>query len=351
MADRRRRAKATKPKLALSSGFARRVANKEVDLIKLIEEGIPPLEFLPGSSGILVRGTRHTIIGPRKSGKSIATLVQAVSLVQQGLTVIVLDRENGQRTYGQRLQEILEDWGEAPDLRNRIKKHLRYIAFPTLKFGEGAELAAWAKAIGADIVVFDSQRMFLTDLGLSEDAADDYAKFAGEAIDPLFQAGIATLVLDNTGHNDSSRARGSSAKQDLPEVLFVFSADPPFSIEQKGHARLTLGAGDSRVGTQGEWTMVIGGGTFEEWKERPLKTDGALAVALTGAASMEHEEARKKVLKFVSQNAGCSQSKVVKGLRGKGAGTEAVKDALQSLVVSGYIDKEKRGNAFFYYRS
>ena len=75
---------------------------------------------------------------------------------------------------------------------------------------------------GADLVIFDSQRRFLTDLGLDEDSSDDYAKFAAATIDAfLFEVGIATLIEDNTGHVQKDRGRGSSAKADLNEVSFI----------------------------------------------------------------------------------------------------------------------------------
>ena len=44
----------------------------------------------------------------------------------------------------------------------------------------------------AGYLVFDSQRMFLTDLGLSEGDADEYAAFMQYAVEPLFSAGVAT---------------------------------------------------------------------------------------------------------------------------------------------------------------
>lgn len=39
-----------------TSDFEQRVVSKHVDLFARIEEGLPPVEYLPGSEGMLVRG-------------------------------------------------------------------------------------------------------------------------------------------------------------------------------------------------------------------------------------------------------------------------------------------------------
>ncbi len=70
-----------------------------------------------------------------------------------------------------------------------------------LRIDDAANLTAWATERRLDLVVFDSQRMILTDVGLSEDSADDYARFMAKIVDPLFNAGVGTMILDDTGHS------------------------------------------------------------------------------------------------------------------------------------------------------
>jgi hypothetical protein len=108
--------------------------------------------------------------------------------------------------------------------------------------------------------------MFLTDLGLRENEADDYAEFMGIAIDPLFRAGVATVILDNTGYSNTDRTRGTSAKVDLNEVLFTLKTVKEFGESQQGQLQLKLKPGDSRFGNEGEWVMDIGGGAFSSWR-------------------------------------------------------------------------------------
>jgi hypothetical protein len=264
-----------------TSTFAQRVGERKVDLVKVMNEGILPLESLPGSEGMLLRGKRHYIPAPQKEGKSLALLVHWAQMVLAGAVVVIFDRENGSQIYAQRLQDILASWKvNKGDLR-RVRAHLRYYEYPILAPGDGPDLVKLCAR--ADVVVFDAQRMFLTDLGLAEDLADDYAEWMAQTIDPLFRAGIATVILDNTGHENKDRGRGSSSKGDLNEVLFTLKAELPFSREQIGRIRLTIRR--SRFGNTGQWDMDIGGGVYSGWcrTDKELEDDPQFRAAVTAA--------------------------------------------------------------------
>lgn len=247
---------------APADSFEARVLVTKVDLIERIRQGIPPIDYLPASTGMLVRGKRHQIAAPRKEGKSIAMLVHWVVMAQAGAIVVILDRENGADLYAHRLEAIIAALGISEDEQEQLAARLRYYEFPRLRLDDQHNLVELCE--GADIVVFDAQRMFLTDLGLREDQADDYATFVAATIDPLFRAGIAAAILDNTGHEDATRARGSSSKGDLNEVLFKLKAVKRFDLHTEGIVQLSVT--ETRFGNRGTWKMRIGGGTFEPWQ-------------------------------------------------------------------------------------
>jgi hypothetical protein len=238
--------------------FADRVVARCVNLIEAIERGLPPLDFLPASAEMLIRGKRHMIAAPYKEGKSIAALVHVVDMVLAGAEVAILDRENGAQLYAARLRDILEARDLTAEQRSQLWAKLSYYEFPTIRREDEPELVAHFR--GQDLVVFDSQRMFLSDLGLKEGDSDDYAEFMAAVVDPLFRAGVATLLLDNTGHTEKTRARGSSSKGDLNEVLFSLKTLIPFDVFRVGEVRLKVER--SRFGNVGEWTMALGGGTY-----------------------------------------------------------------------------------------
>ena len=89
-----------------AENFKKRVADRRVNLVQRIKAGIEPVDYLPASEGMLIRGKRHLIPGPKKSGKSIATLVHCVAMVLAGARVVIFDRENGANEYARRLNDI-----------------------------------------------------------------------------------------------------------------------------------------------------------------------------------------------------------------------------------------------------
>ena len=244
--------------------FGQRVLAKRRDLVELLVRGVPPVEFLPASAGMLVRGKRHQIAAPKKTGKSIGALVHWVDMIAADCPgVVVLDRENGQEEYARRLHGIFKYKGYGEEEIRHFRQRFHYFEFPQFRRGDGEDFRKVAEGLGSELVVFDSQRMFLTDLGLGEDSSDDYSEFMKTLVDPLFQSGLSTVILENTGHKEKGRARGTSGKGDLNEVLMVMEVVEPFDLAKKG--RLKLKITDSRAGTRGEWFMDIGGGTFGSW--------------------------------------------------------------------------------------
>ena len=241
--------------------FADRVTSRRVDLVKVIEEGIEPASYIPGSGGTLIVEARHLATAPRKVGKSIAWQATAVRIVLAGGRVVILDRENGGRIYALRLADFISAWKLTPEQLGMVRENLHYYAFPSIRREDREHLAEeWAEF---DLVVFDSQRGFQTWLGMKEDSSDDYGEFMEFLIDPLHREGVATLVLHNTGHGNKGRGRGTSSQGDLHDVLLVMKKTEPYFIDTTGEVHLQVD--ENREGHSGAWTMKIGGGVYEDW--------------------------------------------------------------------------------------
>lgn len=228
-----------------------------------MEGGIPPREFHACSEGMLVKGKRHQCPAPTKTGKSIAWLAHWIRIALAGEGVMILDRENGSDEYARRMEAIASSWNLSTVQLTSLRNNLVYFEYPRLKDGDANALLELVSDCATELVVFDSQRMFLTDLGLRENEADDYAKFMAAMIDPLHDCEVTTFILDNTGYVDSGRSRGSVTKADLNEVILVMSVDEPFDAAKRGRLRLTIG--DTRFGNRGTWTMSVGAGHFGYW--------------------------------------------------------------------------------------
>ncbi len=307
--------------------LADRVFSRRVELGQLIREGIPALDYLPASDGMLVRGKRHLIAAPAKTGKSIGMEAHWVDMAMAGASVAIFDRENGKAIYAQRLKDIYEARGMSDADRARVEDQLAYFEYPSLKRGDGAALAHAFDEV--DVMVFDAQRMFLTDLGFKEADADDYAEFMSKVIDPLHQAGITTVILDNTGHAEKGCSRGSAAKGDLNEVMFSMAVDAEFNLSRRGRLRLKVET--SRFGNHGAWTMEIGGGSFGSWEttSQQPKRDDVLIV----------------VLAVLAKKSPLGQDKVLDGCRRAGVkiGNDEGRALLDTYVTRGLLARSAAG--------
>ena len=207
-----------------------------------------------------------------QAGKSLAFgIVAALDIVAAGGVVAVLDRENGQDEYARRLDSVLTARGVSPAMRDLVRRNYRYHAWPSLKLEWGQDPVAYAQAFdGATVVMLDSTRKFLTAVALAEDDSDDYARFTELLIDPLARAGISVVLFDNTGHGAKDRSRGTSAKEDLADLVFSLESALGFSLARRGTLELSCRA--SRLGeVEGSWMLDLGGGKYGSWHRK----DGA----------------------------------------------------------------------------
>ena len=306
------------------------LAESLVDLVALIREGIPEPTFVPGCDGWLRAGKRYLCPAPAGTGKSLTWLTVAVTIVENGGTVVILDVENGEEEYARRLEDILTARGANTELPDACQQRLRYHAWPQLSLAWQAE--QWAAELAtANLVILDSSRMALTSVGLAEDSADDYSQFVGRLILPLSRAGIATVVLDNTGH-EGDRARGTKAKEDLNEVVYRLVAVEPFDRDQAGEARLVRGR-HRFAGLPREISLKLGGGTYGDPEVAPDTDDrdGFRPTVLMERTSRAIEE-----------RPGVSARELRAAVKGK---HDAKATALRILVEEGYVLQQDDGKA------
>ena len=273
------------PGEARQPGDVERVmADARVELVGLIRGGIPERAFVPGAEGLLLVGKRHLWFAAAKIGKSLAALVQAVDIVDHGGRVAILDRENGADEYARRLQDILDARGDG-ELEADVAERLSYFAYPALRLDHGQAVDYLDVFGNFDLVIFDSSRTFLSASGLKEDVSDDYAQFMAALVEPLSRGGVASLILDNAGHESDGRPRGSSSKGDLNEVLVQVNVIEPFSRSHRG--RMGLAIKRSRFAeVTGTFEAPIGGGVYGPFRaddaplfdRRPDLLDAVVAV-------------------------------------------------------------------------
>lgn len=304
-----------------------------VDLVGLIRDGVPQPACVPGGDPWLLVGKRYLIPAPAGTGKSLAALAIAVAVVEHGGHAIILDVENGSHEYARRLEDVLRARDPDGTLAQGCQERLRYHAYPDLDLRWTPD--AWVAAVaGADLIIFDSSRFMLSKVGLAEDRADDYSEFISKLILPLTTAGTCTMVLDNTGLVDRDRARGTSSKADLNEVVYALKVGAPFDRERAGHLRLVQ-TRSRFAGLPRELHLHLGGDTYtapvavaeeDRTHERPFRPTALMERASTA----------------IEAEPGLSKRSIRTVVGGK---SDYVDLALNILVGEGYVEVRRAGQA------
>ncbi len=308
------------------------LAAASVDLVATIRDGLPERAFVPGAEPYLIAGKRYLLPAPAGTGKSLVSLIISTEVVGAGGTVAILDVENGAEEYARRLADLLAvNGGEDGELAAKCAERLRYYAWPALHVTWGPE--EWARAFeGVDLAVFDSSRLMLSAAGLAEDSNDDYAAFVNGLLVPLARAGVTTIVLDNTGHEERDRARGASAKADLNEVVYVAKVGEEFDRDQTGHLRLVRQR-TRFADLPGELQVPLGGGVYGPVEEAEPQADSD---AFRPTSLME------RVSKAIEANPGLSRKETLELVGGK---REYATMALTLLVSEEFVAAEAKGRS------
>jgi hypothetical protein len=247
-----------------------------------------------------------------------------VDCVAAGGSAAIIDVENGADEYARRLEDILvarDGGGTESALAEACAERLRYYDWPSLS--RSWMEPDWVAALdGVDLVAFDSSRMVLTSVGFAEDSADDYSAFMSKFIVPLSKAGIATLVLDNTGHEERNRARGTITKADLNEVAYTIKPGKAFDRERGGFVKLDRTR--SRFPELPKHLFVPLGGTSYGPVTTTLPTGDAIPAELMEALSLQIE----------ARPTGINQGKLFEITRGR---KETQRWAIRCLEEGGYI--------------
>jgi len=140
-------------------------------------------------------------------------------------------------------------------------------------------------------------------------------------VDRAAVEGVATLILDNAGHEEKQRPRGTSAKADLNEVVFVLRTTRPFDRTTTGELAGTRT--HSRFSEiEPAFRMTLGGGVYDP------PTAGRPA----------SDPIETAVIQAVEDQPGMTTTEVVKRVTGK---TERVRSAVARLVEAGILERHR----------
>jgi hypothetical protein len=311
------------------------LAASRVDVIERIRAGIPEPAHVPGGEPWLRAGKRYLVPGPAGTGKSLAGLIISITVIEHGGTVVILDVENGADEYARRLEDILRARDHDGTLADACQQRLHYHDWPRFSLAWKAE--DWAEAInGADLIIFDSSRLSLSSVGLAEDSNDDYSRFVSALVVPLARAGAATMILDNTGHADSDRARGASSKADLNEVVYTLKAGAPFDRDQAGHLRL-IRARTRFSGLPRELHIHVGADTY---------TAPTIADTEDTATGFRPTQLMEKASRVIEETPGLTRNAILAATGGK---KDYAAQAVAILVAEHYVSIQTENRAHLHY--
>jgi hypothetical protein len=240
--------------------------------------------WVPGAERIIRAGERQSWLASEGEGKTQAAMHLAVQVCAAGGRVVYVDVENDRLEMAERAQPIARALGI--DTRGR----LFYLDDVNLsEVHEDDELLdAWVRGIwGADLLIIDSWTRVLNDFGLDEDSNRDVTTFMRRCIDPLHKRGIAVLILDNTGKDQSKGARGAKSKSATVEAVYKVSGGK--AITQTEHGTLTLKRTRCRGGKLAKQLEAgSGGGSFT-----PLRPVEGLDAAAQARRALLRDELDK----------------------------------------------------------
>jgi hypothetical protein len=287
-----------------------------------------PVEWVPGAKGIIRRAERQSWVANYGQGKTQALSHFIVQVCEAGGRVIHIDAENDRREMAERIKPIAEAWGV--DLRGR---HAYLDSIDVLRSADkGGPLIAALPF--ADLLVIDSLSRVLSLLGYEEDSNSDVLRFTTSVVDVIAKdAGVAVLILDNTGH-EGKRARGAVSKAATVEAVYEVSGGA--KVSETEHGTLKLKRQRSR---SGKLALVVqagsGGG---EWDRlTPQEDDGE-----DGDSKVEGRRLLIKGVLFDRRGEEFTAEQIASAVGGH---PKTIARDLNAMLRDGIVIKEKRGNA------
>ena len=199
----------------------------QLDFHQLLNEAPEEPEWLV--EDMLLRGRNYAVVAAAKAGKSLLMLDLACALAagrsalggapQVPQHVVYLDIENTNDDISERIRDLGYEAHE-------IQKHLHYLSFPALAAldtpGGGKQVDAIARHYGADLVIVDTLSRVVSG---DENEAHTYQAFYRHSVLPLKRRGVSVVRLDHLGKDTTKGARGSSAKADDVDAVWLLVSD------------------------------------------------------------------------------------------------------------------------------
>ena len=279
----------------------------------------------PALLGLVYAGKRHTLSGPPETLKTLVALCFAIEAMRAGQVAAFIDFESGPAET----RRLLEDLGAT---RDEIGALLYYEPEGPPDPSDILELLE----AGTKLVVIDAAAGAYTVSGLDDNKRDDAERFARAWIQPLWQAGVTTLLIDHVTKNAESRGRftiGSERKLGTQDVHLQLESIHTLSRGTRGLLKVRTHKdrpGFLRRPYAAEIDLASDPETHAiTW---------AIREPATSTATGDHWQPTylmQKVSEYLAeQQFGASRNEIQKAVRGKS--NDAKRQAIDELIADGY---------------
>jgi hypothetical protein len=199
--------------------------------------GVEDTETQPPSLGhnLIYPGLRHIFSGPPESAKTLVAYSAAIDIIRNhpDRHIILMDFEMGPKAAKRR-------WRYAGATNHQLDNNILYLAPDTTAKLERIEILV---ALNPILVIIDAAAGAFDNEDLDDNKRSDAERWRKTYVDPFFDNGIATLVIDHVVKNTESRGKyviGSERKIGGGEVHIGFDTLKPLNRGGTGIYKMVL---------------------------------------------------------------------------------------------------------------
>ena len=298
-----------------------------------------PLPTIPGFP-YMHRGAGAVVVGPTGGGRSSLVQAGAYDAARAGLRVAYLGSEVTEGEFNARAADLATRRGDTIDeaLRGQLAE-ARYLSLASVITHAWEHRDAWAHEMPHhyDGLVVDPLSAVASTLDLDFDKSNaEFVKFYDRLVQPLVNAGMFVVMLENVGHAQEARhrAKGASAKSDRADLTFscALQSHPEQALIITAHKVRTIRAPFQR-GT--EWIF-----DRETQRIQPREERGEQPAAFRPTVLME------RVSRALEAEPGLSRRALRAAVKGR---NDAKELALDLLVAEGFAERRTEGQAVRHY--
>lgn len=284
----------------------------------------------PAIEGMLYAGRRHVISGPPESTKTLVAYLLLLSALRSGEGVAILDFEMGPHAAVTLLRELGATEQEVADVH-----YTEPAAPPTT-----VDIARLV-GLGIGYCLLDAAAGAYDATGLDDNSRKDAETFAGHWIRPLWQNGIATIVIDHVTKNADTRGKfaiGSERKTGQADVHLSLEALKP--LHRGGTGLVKINVHKDRPGHLPRPTLYVIDLTSDPHTHRITWELRQPAPVETAAGTFHYTIYMERVSRVMETSPNHTWSRNELETETKG-GRDFIRSAIDSLHLTGHISESE----------